>query len=282
MKHFLFLFSSLLFLGEAVLALNPAQPAETLYFYQAYLVEFKTKDYRQRSIAKTCAKRDEPPCTYQQFLRHISSVDSWAKVNKRQDQLEIIDEADKTNVITTCRKLREKNFNVIYDLSQLIEGTRKRSNFGDVFAKINELIKDQFGSDKIAEERKRMQDALKIISEHRIADNMRFFINELQKKLGGIKLVTNPRETLDGFEYKAYDTAETINQMRDKANKIEDADEKAKALKEVDGLSSEIQRLVKDMRSSSFETADRYFKSHQAVIREAKETMRQLKKAEKC
>jgi hypothetical protein len=146
------------------------------YFYQAYLVEFKTRDSKRRTIAKTCSKTDTP-CTYPEFLKHILARDSSNKIFKDADFKAIrtiIETADTTDVITISRRLREKKFDPTYDLSKLLEGTSKSSKFGPVFEKIDGLISYQLASDKVAEHRKPMADALNLIQQHRIANNMKF------------------------------------------------------------------------------------------------------------
>ncbi|EAW23421.1 uncharacterized protein NFIA_021290 [Aspergillus fischeri NRRL 181] len=292
MKYLLFfLLSSLLFLSKAVVALKESKPSETLYFYQAYLVEFKTRDSKRRTIAKTCSKTDTP-CTYPAFLRHILSQDSWRKISQDSKFTAIrtiIETADTTDVITTSRRLREKNFDPKYDFSQLLEGTSKSSQFGPIFEKIDGLIRDQLGSDKVAEHRKPMADALDLIQKHRIANNMKYFIAELKQELGIEKLALqdpNPK-TPDGFSYQAYDTAKTVEQLEKSAKNEADPEKKAKINAQADGLAAKMQELVIKIRSPNYKEKIKNneelntFKRHQAVIFRAKNTLKLLQKIEK-
>jgi hypothetical protein len=288
MKYLLFfLLSSLLFLSKAVVALKQSKPSETLYFYQAYLVEFKTRDSKRRKIAKTCSKTDTP-CTYPEFLEHILARESSDKIFNDPEIKEIIKTADTTDIITTSRRLREKGFDPKYDLSKLLEGTSKSTKFGPVFEKIDGLISYQLSSDRVAEHRKPMADALDLISEHRIADNMvKYFIPELKKELGVKEFALHNTETPDGFPYQAYSTEETVNQLKDSAEKEADPEKKAKILAQADGLAAKIQELVKEMRSPKYKEkvkntkALNKFKSHQDVIFRAKNTLKLLEKIEK-
>jgi hypothetical protein len=295
MKYLIFfLLSSLLFLSKAVVALKQSKPAETLYFYQAYLVEFKTRDSKRRTIAKTCSKTDTP-CTYPEFLKHILAEESWDEISKNPEFKAIktiIETADTTDVITTSRRLREeKNFDPNYDLSKLLEGTSKSSKFGPVFEKIDGLISYQLVSDKVAEHRKPMADALDLIQQHRIADNMPYFIRELKKELGLEKedfALQDPNpKTPDGLEYEAYSTEGTAKKLNEKADKEADPEKKAKLQAKADGLAAEIQKLVTEMRSPKYkekvkkDKALNKFRSHQAVIFRAKNTLKLLEKIEK-
>jgi hypothetical protein len=296
MKYLLFfLLSSLLFLSKAVVALQQSKPSESLYFYHAYLVEFKTRDSKRRIIAKLCSKTDTP-CTYPAFLKFILSQDASRKIfadTEFKAIRTIIEGADTTDVITTSRKLREKlsekKFDPKYDLSKLLEGTSKQSQFGPVFEKIDGQIRDQLGFDKVAEHRKPMADALDLIQQHRIANNEKYFIVELKKELGIEKLETRPTSTPDGFAYEAYDTEKTVKTLNELAGNEKDPEKKAKAIAEAEGLAPNIQKLVKKMRSPDYKkdaTGDEAvelgkFKSHQAVIFQAKNTLNRLKKLEK-
>ncbi|GFF29334.1 hypothetical protein IFM46972_02590 [Aspergillus udagawae] len=281
MKYLLFfLLSSLLFLSKAVVALYHAKPSETLYFYQAYLVEFKTRDSKRRIIAKTCSRTDTP-CTYPEFLEFILSKRSLFKVFDNTEIREIIETADTTDVITTSRRLMEKKFDPQYDLSKLLEGTSKQSLFGPIFEKIDGQIRDQLGFDKVAEHRKPMADALVLIEQHRTADNARYFIPELERGLGIEKLETRLTETPDGFGYKTYDTGKTVQALRKSAEDESDPEKKAKLLADADGLAPKIQKLVRKMREPDYKTTDREFLKHQSVISRAKNTLTLLKKLEK-
>lgn len=264
---------------------------QPLYFYQAYLVEFKTRDRKRRKIAKTCAKTDAP-CTYPEFVSHILTRDSWNKYFKRQrfkSIRTIIKTADPTDVISTSRSLREKGCKPIYDFSQLLEGTAKLSEFGPIFEKIDGLIRDWLGFDKVAEHRKPMADALDLIQKHRIAGNMKFFIAELKKELGIEKLaLQNPKPmTPDGLPYDAYDTEKTVDQLRKSAENEADPEKKAKIEAQADGLAANIQELVIKMRSPDYKEKVKddvklaKFKRHQAAIFRAKNTLKLLQKIEK-
>lgn len=258
----------------------PSKHPQPLYFYQAYLVEFKTRDRKRRKIAKTCAKTDGP-CTYPEFVSHILTRDSWNKYFKRQRFEEIrtiIKTADPTDVISTSRSLRGKGFKPIDDFSQLLEGTAKLSEFGPIFEKIDGLIRDRPGFDKVAEHRKPMADALDLIQKHRIAGNMKFFIAELKKELGIEKLaLQNPKPmTPDGLPYDAYDTEKTVDQLRKSAENEADPEKKAKIEAQADGLAANIQELVIKMRSPDYKEKVKddvklaKFKRHQAAVFRAK------------
>ncbi|RHZ44330.1 uncharacterized protein CDV56_101673 [Aspergillus thermomutatus] len=289
MKYLLFfLLSSLLFLSKAVVALKQSKPSETLYFYQAYLVEFKTRDSKRRIIAKLCSKTDTP-CTYPAFLKFILSKESSREIFENPEFKAIrtiIETADTTDVITTSRKLREKDFDPEYDLSKLLEGTSKKSQFGPVFEKIDGQIRDQLDSDKVAEHRKPMAEGLDLIQHHRIADNtVKYFIPELERELG-IKLETRPTSTPDGFGYQAYDTEATVAKLNELAKNEADPEKKAKAIADAEGLAPKMQKLVTKMRSPEYKKdvkgnkALDSFKRHQAVIFRAKNTLKLLKKLE--
>ncbi|KAK9627231.1 hypothetical protein V6Z94_001927 [Aspergillus fumigatus] len=203
--------------------------------------------------------------------------------------LTIIKTADPTDVISTSRSLREKGCKPIYDFSQLLEGTAKLSEFGPIFEKIDGLIRDWLGFDKVAEHRKPMADALDLIQKHRIAGNMKFFIAELKKELGIEKLaLQNPKPmTPDGLPYDAYDTEKTVDQLRKSAENEADPEKKAKIEAQADGLAANIQELVIKMRSPDYKEKVKddvklaKFKRHQAAIFRAKNTLKLLQKIEK-
>ncbi|RDW93687.1 uncharacterized protein DSM5745_01009 [Aspergillus mulundensis] len=313
MKYVRFFLLSLVWLWGAALGLKESQPAETLYFYEAYLVEFQTKEPEDRIIAKRCT--DEPkPCSFTKFVEHIVGEESFFALT--DDQMRIIAEADGTDVTTTSRRLRETGFKVDYDLPALIEGIvpedetpggktpgdetpgdetgnkkpgdkkpgdqKPKPKFSNVFKKINEAIGPHLNTGDFAAEKRRMADALKLIVEHRVADNMKFFLRNLKSKLSGVKLVITSRTTSDGFVYKAYDTKETAQKMRDEANKLNDGMQKTTALRRANGLSEEIKKAIEALRDANFETKDGGFKGHQAVITEAKKTQKLLQKPGQC
>ncbi|KAL4733487.1 hypothetical protein BDV11DRAFT_175657 [Aspergillus similis] len=108
-----------------------------------------------------------------------------------------------------------------------------------------------------------MIEALELLSEVRRADNMKFFIPKLEEKMG-VKLETKPATTSDGLEYTTYDvdaTAEKNKGVEDLAQKINTAAE----------------ALRKEKRNTS---KDLSFVIHQGVIREANESLIELRK--KC
>ena len=188
---------------------------------------------------------------------------------------DILDTVDEKDFPTISRELRDAGFEVEYDLSKLIEGTAKRALFGDVFETIDKLIKDQISSDRVVNERIKIATALTIIKEHRVADNMRFFISKLESQLG-LTLERRHATTSDGLAWTAYDTDATKQRMLDSANTISDPDEKQRAKAKAEALPSQIQKLVLDMRSSTYVTEDRSFKGHQAVIAQASATLKKI------
>ncbi|GLI81292.1 hypothetical protein PoHVEF18_009668 [Penicillium ochrochloron] len=278
MKYLLLiLLSSIWLLGEGVVALASSQPAEIFYFYQAYKVELATKPYKERNIAKKCTT-ETSGCTFRQFLDYIVDARSRTAIDHNPTWGDIIDTVDDKDFPTISRDLRDARFEVQYDLSKLIEGTSKRASFGDVFETIDKLIKDQISSDLVVDERTKIATALTILKEHRVADNMRYFIRELESQLG-VTLERRSATTLDGLAWTAYNTDATKQRMLDSADAIIDPDERQKAKAKAEALPSQIQKLVTEMRSSSYMTTDVFFKGHQAVIARASTTLKKIAKA---
>lgn len=113
------------------------------------------------------------------------------------------------------------------------------------------------------DQKRKMIEALELEGELRRADNMKFFIPKLEQT-AGVKLETKPATTSDGVEYTTYDvdaTAEKNKGVKDLAQKINTAAE----------------ALRKAKRNAN---GDLKFVIHQGIIREANESLIELKK--KC
>ncbi|KAJ5381812.1 autophagy protein [Penicillium cataractarum] len=244
---------------EGVVALASSQPAEIFYFYQAYKVELATKPYKERNIAKKCTT-ETSGCTFRQFLDYIVDARSRTAIDRNPTWGDMIDTVDDKDFPTISRPLRDARFEVQYDLSKLIEDTSKIASFAPTC---------------VVDERTKIATALTILKEHRVADNMRYFIRELESQLG-LTLERRSATTLDGLAWTAYNTDATKQRMLDSADAIIDPDEKQKAKAKDKSLPSQIQKLVTKMRSSSYMTTDVFFKEHQAVIARASRTLKKI------
>ncbi|OKP09207.1 hypothetical protein PENSUB_5415 [Penicillium subrubescens] len=108
-----------------------------------------------------------------------------------------------------------------------------------------------------------MIEALELEREIRQADNMRFFIPKLEAKLG-ITLETKNAMTSDGIAYTMYDETET-----------------AKKNTGIENLAQKINKAAEALRKTTRNDGkDFIFATHQAVIREASNSITELKK--KC
>ncbi|KNG87972.1 hypothetical protein ANOM_004567 [Aspergillus nomiae NRRL 13137] len=263
MKYFLLLIlSCLLLLTETALASNTAGPAETLFFYNAYLIEFKTvSNPKKRKLAKGCpAAQADAPCTYPEFLEHILDVKLKPQVHKPKFQ-NIINNAGTAGITETSRKLRENGFKCKYDLAALVEGIGKVTPFSKVLEAVEEQIKEKVALSSVESEKNNIKTALKLVEQNRVADNMRWFNEELEKRLG-VEFVKSPRTTDDGRVWQAYDTEAT-----------------GKKYPDYDKLSEKTKEAVKEMRDAKFQVEDKGFAPHQAVVVKVKSI---LKRVNKC
>ena len=105
-----------------------------------------------------------------------------------------------------------------------------------------------------------MKTALKLIEQNRVADNMKYFIKELETRMG-IEFVKSPRTTDDGRAWQAYETKETASKYPDH-----------------DNLSKEAQDIVRKLRDGKIVVKDWSFPSHQAVIVKVKDLQKLINK----
>ncbi|KAE8144644.1 hypothetical protein BDV25DRAFT_171275 [Aspergillus avenaceus] len=263
MKYFLLLFVfCLLLLTETVRASNTAGPAETLFLYNAYLIEFKTvSNSKRRKLAKGCrAAQVDAPCTYPAFLKHILAPKSKMQVDKPKFQ-DIINSADTAGVIETSKKLRENGFQCKYDLAALVEGIGRATPFSKVLATVEEQIKEKVSLPSVENEKNNIKTALKLVEQNRVADNMRWFNEELDKRMG-VEFIKSSRTTDDGRVWQAYDTEKT-----------------QKKYPHYENFSEKAQEAVKAMRDTNFQVEDKGFAPHQAVVVKVKDI---LKRVNKC
>ncbi|OGM43097.1 hypothetical protein ABOM_008233 [Aspergillus bombycis] len=262
MKYLLLLIlSCLLLLTETALASNTAGPAETLFFYNAYLIEFKTvSNPKRRKLAKGCpAAQVDAPCTYPEFLEYVLETRLKSQVHKTKFQ-NIINNAGTAGITETSRKLRENGFKCKYDLAHLVEGIGKVP-FSKVFEAVEEQIKEKLSFSSVESEKNNIKTALKLVEQNRVADNMRWFNEELEKRMG-VEYVKSPRTTDDGRVWQAYDTEAT-----------------GKKYPDYDKFSDKTKEAVKEMRDAKFVADDKGFAPHQAVVVKVKDI---LKRVNKC
>ncbi|KAJ5903387.1 hypothetical protein N7504_005770 [Penicillium tannophilum] len=271
MKRLLsFLLCMLQLLAGTVEALNGAGGAETTFFYQAYLLESnqitdKTKTEEHRGIAPQCSpiREGETVCSFANFVNYIST-EAARDQNEKNWHLfkEIFDNAETKPLVETSRKLRELGFKAGYDQTRLLP---KEKDAPSVAVAIRRMrgIAVATKKNKYKDQKLKMIEALELEGELRRADNMRFFIPKLEKEVGWT-LETKTATTSDGLEYTTYDvdaTAKKNNGVQDLARSINTAAE----------------TLRKATRKNM---ADFDFVIHQGIIREANESLTELRK--KC
>ncbi|KAL4982541.1 hypothetical protein BDW68DRAFT_182452 [Aspergillus falconensis] len=261
---FLLLCTLLQLLARAVEALNAAGGAETTFFYQAYLLEREhVTDPDRRGIAPEChIKKEKTVCSFADFVDYISTEDARERNEKNWPLfIEIFDNAGDTPLVETSRKLREAGFRAEYDHGRLYP----RGKDPSVTLAIRGMrgIATATKKNKYQDQKRKMIEALELLNEVRRADNMKFFITKLEEKTG-VKLEPKPATTSDGLEYTTYDVDATA-----KKNKgVEDLAQK---------INTAAEELRKEKRNNS---KDHIFVTHQAIIREANESLTELRK--KC
>jgi hypothetical protein len=267
MKRLPFLLLCIIFqlLGTIVEALNAAGGAETTFFYQAYLLErAHVKDPSRRLIAPDCATyKGKAECSFADFVDYISAQKARTQNEKNWDVIrKIFDEAGNTLLAETCKKLREAGFEAQYDQSRLYP---KEVLNPSVSLSIRGMrnIAMTTKTNAYQDQKKKMIEALELEREIRQADNMRFFIPKLEAKLG-ITLETKNAMTSDGIAYTMYDETET-----------------AKKNTGIENLAQKINKAAEALRKTTRNDGkDFIFATHQAVIREASNSITELKK--KC
>lgn len=252
-------------LARAVEALDAAGGAETTFFYQAYLLEREhVTDPDRRGIAPGCPTQEgKTVCSFADFVKYISTDEARAQNDKDWARFaEIFDNAGDTPLVETSRKLREAGFHADYDQTRLYP---KGKDYRSVTVAIRGMrgIATATKKNKYRDQKQKMIEALELVSEVRRADNMKFFIPKLEGKIG-VKLETKPATTSDGLKYTTYDVEATATENKG----VEDLAQK---------INTAAEELRKEKRNNS---KDLGFVIHQGVIREANESLTELRK--KC
>ncbi|KAE8376070.1 hypothetical protein BDV26DRAFT_294488 [Aspergillus bertholletiae] len=175
----------------------------------------------------------------------------------------IVDNYNTARVAEISKQSRKAGFNCVYDLSKLVEGIRKRALFSELLQVVSQQIKGKAGLDRVESEKDNMMTALNLVRDYWVADNMKWFIPQLEKEMG-IKFVRSPRITSNGCKWEGYDTDETMKQYPDRKK-----------------LAKKTKEAVMKLRQGSITTGDNGFASHQAVLVQIKETMDEIKKCRK-
>ncbi|GFF45300.1 hypothetical protein IFM51744_06030 [Aspergillus udagawae] len=257
--YLLFLIFELL--AEPVKALNAAGAGETAFFYYAYRTEWLFKDASHRRIAPKCSDGQDP-CGYAKFVDHICTEEAQ-KANNRDQIKEILNRFETTDLVDMSKDLREANFVADYDQTRLLPKLQGNSVTEAIRQSGN--IMNTAPKNKYREELRKMTDALDLVAEVRKADNMKYFITELEKQLG-LKLETKPESTRDGIKYTGYDIEKTAS------NNQGVADLAKRFTSAVDTL-----RDAKD--TNKF---DEKFVIHQRIIRQAQKSADLLRAKAKC
>ncbi|KAL4932550.1 uncharacterized protein BDV17DRAFT_288062 [Aspergillus undulatus] len=252
-------------LAGTVEALNEAGGAETTFFYQAYLLEREhVTDPDRRAIAPGCPiPEGKTECSFADFVDYISTEEARGRNAENWPRFEeIFDNAGDTPLVETSRNLREAGFRAEYDQARLYP---REKDTPSVAVAIRGMrgIATATKKNKYQDQKRKMIEALELEGEVRRADNMKFFIPKLEEKTG-VKLELKPATTPDGLKYTTYDvdaTAKENKGVEDLAQKINTAADALRKAKRKDGV-------------------DLKFVIHQGVIREANESLTELRK--KC
>ncbi|KAJ5165677.1 Protein of unknown function DUF4246 [Penicillium coprophilum] len=261
----LLLFTLIQLLPGTVEALSAAGGAETVFFYQAYLLELQhVTNPERRAIARKCPiPEGRVGCSFAEFVKFISSNKARGKNQENWSQLvKIFDDAEDTSLRETSRKLREAHFFAEYDQETFFEKDPEAHSLSVAIRKARAIVTTT-KKPKYPDHKRKMIEALELESELRQADNMKFFIPKLEGELG-ITLERKLATTSDGLKYETYDiqaTAEKNEGVQDLAKKLEEAANKLRKMTRKNG-------------------DDMEFAIHQAVIREVQESLAKLK--EKC
>jgi uncharacterized protein YihD (DUF1040 family) len=266
----LFLCIILQLLAQSVEALNEAGAAELTFYFQAYLLEWEhVTDETRRAIAPGCAAENGgKKCTFAEFVDHVSSNKAKVRNSAKKEVFNaIFDDAEKNNtpLVETSRKLREAGFRAEYDQTTLYPKDKEARSSNYAIRKMRGIAAAT-KKNKYADQKRKMIEALELSGEVRRADNMPFFITELQKELG-VTMETEDAKTSDGLEYKMYNEAKTA----EKNGGIEDLGKK---------IGTAADKLRKAKRTDMSDDDGRKFAIHQGAMRELKESITQLK--QKC
>jgi hypothetical protein len=206
-----------LFAGPAK-ALNAAGAGETAFFYQAYRVEFDYISAGNRRIAPGCSG-GQSPCGYTKFVEYISSVDAQTQNAANPRIKEILDQAETTDLIETSRKLREANFVADYNQAALLPTAKGGPSITESMRTITNILQN-IKKGQFQERFQKMTEALNLVAEVRRADNMKYFIPNLEKELG-LEVEKKPETTKDGLQYIDYDIQETAKKNQGVADLAE-------------------------------------------------------------
>ncbi|KAL3432652.1 hypothetical protein BDV09DRAFT_197523 [Aspergillus tetrazonus] len=184
------------------------------------------------------------------FVKYISTDDARAKNNENWSQLaEIFNNAGDTPLVETSRKLREAGFHADYEQKNLYPRW-KDSRSVTVALRGMRGIATATKKNKYQDQKQKMIEALELMS-------------ELEGEVG-MKLETKPATTSDGLEYTTYDVDAT-----------------AKKNKGVEDLAQKISTAAEELRKENrYNSKDIPFVIHQGVMREANESITELRK--KC
>ncbi|KAG2413249.1 hypothetical protein HFD88_002438 [Aspergillus terreus] len=247
-------------------ALDAAGGAETTFFYQAYLLERQhVIDPKRRLIAPECPipeGKTEP--SFAEFVDYISTEEAKdANNNNKARFKEIFDKAGDAPLVETSRNLREAGFKADYDQNRLYPKETKNPSVASTIRGMRGIATTT-KTNKYPDEKRKMIEALELVGEVRRADNMKWFIPKLEKAMGPeVKLATKPATTPDGLPYTTYD----VDGTAEKNKGIEDLAQKMTAAAET-------------LRNSKKITGDMQFEIHQRIIREANQSISELRK--KC
>ncbi|OQE35522.1 hypothetical protein PENCOP_c013G03610 [Penicillium coprophilum] len=163
----LLLFTLFQLLAGIVEALIAAGGAETIFFYQAYLLKLQhVTDPGRRAIARKCPiPEGRTECSFAEFVKLISSDKALERNGKDWPQIaKIYDSAEDTPLLATSKNLREARFFAEYNQQKFFEKDPEAHSLSVAIWKAREIMATTKKS-KYPDYKRRMVEALELESE---------------------------------------------------------------------------------------------------------------------